>query len=422
MKRSFQSGSEKRKKKRRAEEELKKTKPISQFFRSTVSGTKVNDEAGNDWGGAGNENLDADGDGARDENLDADGDGARNENLDADGDGARDENLDADGDGAGNENLDADGDGARDENLDADGDGARFENLDDVVAKDMDENVKGDNVVITLTEDYDVGLYLDKNASDREKYFMISNTWKAPKNFTWPFSEQTQKSTKKKRYFRQEHIDRYPEFSYSKSKNGILCKYCVLSSNMPVSCGILANSALSRYDRLTGTTGDLESHLSKKYHLDAQSMCLSFKRAYEMNIDVLKLQDRSRSQACQRNRELIKPVIETIIFLGQNNLPFRSSSNNTIDLNNLQPQEGLFRRLLRFRVQSGDTCLKTHLEESSKNAVYTSPDIQNQLISCIGQEIRETIIQRVKRARFYIIMADETTDVSSTEQLSLCFR
>ena len=84
--------------------------------------------------------------------------------------------------------------------------------------------------------------------------------------------------------------------------------------------------------------------------------------------------------------------------------------------------EGNFKRLLRFRVQAGDTNLEDQIKTAPLNACYTSGDIQNQVIKCIGSELRDKVISRVKKSGFYVIMADETTDISSTEQLSLCLR
>ena len=56
------------------------------------------------------------------------------------------------------------------------------------------------------------------------------------------------------------------------------------------------------------------------------------------------------------------------------------------------------------------------------NAKYTSPEIQNQMIAIIGTAILDEIIGRVKVAKFYAIIADETPDMSQTEQLSLLVR
>ena len=56
------------------------------------------------------------------------------------------------------------------------------------------------------------------------------------------------------------------------------------------------------------------------------------------------------------------------------------------------------------------------------NAKYTSPAIQNQMIQLVGSAILDEIVRRVKEAKLYSIIADETPDNSKTEQLSLLVR
>ena len=47
---------------------------------------------------------------------------------------------------------------------------------------------------------------------------------------------------------------------------------------------------------------------------------------------------------------------------------------------------------------------------------------QNQLIECIGEHIRDKIFSEVREAKWYTILCDEVTDVSSQEQLSIVLR
>ena len=44
------------------------------------------------------------------------------------------------------------------------------------------------------------------------------------------------------------------------------------------------------------------------------------------------------------------------------------------------------------------------------------------MIECCGEHIRNTIIQRIKDASFYSILADEAQDVSNMEQIPLVLR
>lgn len=83
---------------------------------------------------------------------------------------------------------------------------------------------------------------------------------------------------------------------------------------------------------------------------------------------------------------------------------------------------GVFFELLRLRIDSGDKVLQNHLENGRKNATYTSPRIQNEIINLCGETIRDMIIADVKQASAYSILADETADISGIEQLSIGVR
>ena len=85
-------------------------------------------------------------------------------------------------------------------------------------------------------------------------------------------------------------------------------------------------------------------------------------------------------------------------------------------------QHGNFWALLQFRVSVGDTVLRDHIGQSSRNATYTSSCIQNQILDILGSTIVGEIVQRVKDATYFTIIADEVTDCSNKEQLSLVLR
>ena len=100
-----------------------------------------------------------------------------------------------------------------------------------------------------------------------------------------------------------------------------------------------------------------------------------------------------------------------------------NDDSGKIDLTKQEVGEENFGRLLRYRaVQCGDANLEEQLISAPRNTGYTSGDIQNQIIECVGAELRQTVVSCVKTAKFYVIMADETTDITATEQLSLCLR
>ena len=83
---------------------------------------------------------------------------------------------------------------------------------------------------------------------------------------------------------------------------------------------------------------------------------------------------------------------------------------------------GNFRALLDFRISSGDTLLQEHLQKAGRNAIYTSPDIQNQIINILGDQIRDKILKKVCSSSCYTLIADEVTDCSNKEQLCIVLR
>ena len=83
---------------------------------------------------------------------------------------------------------------------------------------------------------------------------------------------------------------------------------------------------------------------------------------------------------------------------------------------------GNFLALLEFRVQAGDQVLKEHLQTAQGNALYTSKTIQNQIITICGDLIRRKILQSIRDAGFYSVIADEATDAANHEQLSITIR
>ena len=54
-----------------------------------------------------------------------------------------------------------------------------------------------------------------------------------------------------------------------------------------------------------------------------------------------------------------------------------------------------------------------------KNAKYTSKTIQNELTIICGDLIRNKILERVRQACYFSVLADEATDIFNDEQLSI---
>ena len=73
------------------------------------------------------------------------------------------------------------------------------------------------------------------------------------------------------------------------------------------------------------------------------------------------------------------------------------------------------------RVRAGDKTLENHIQNALRNAKYTSPDIQNELIECCRDLIVEQLVWEVKESRYYSTLVDEATECYMKEQLALIF-
>lgn len=84
-------------------------------------------------------------------------------------------------------------------------------------------------------------------------------------------------------------------------------------------------------------------------------------------------------------------------------------------------RQGNFRALLKYRAK-GDDFLRTVLEGSGKRNKYTSPVIQNKIVQVCNTILLRKIVNKVNKSKCFSVLADETTDISTKEQLSICVR
>lgn len=125
--------------------------------------------------------------------------------------------------------------------------------------------------------------------------------------------------------------------------------------------------------------------------------------------------DNIHNEKVRQNREILKRLIDVVIFLGKQECPFRGH-DETEGSNN----KGLYVELLQF-LSEYDPLLANHLKTST---IFrgTSPSIQNDLIDSIRNVVYDQIVQEISDTPFIAILLDETTDVTNTSQLSTIIR
>ena len=175
---------------------------------------------------------------------------------------------------------------------------------------------------------------------------------------------------------------------------------------------------------------ELEENLAKKSKCDVHKYSALTYTVFIQNMRTkrsINLQiDNQRRLIQQENRQFLKSIVKTVIYLGRNNLPFRGHRDQLKYHAEVgeqsEGQVGVFLNTLNFRVESGDKVLEGHLKNASKNAMYTSAPIQNELIEACGKIILRKLSGEIKKARFFSVIADEASDISRKYQLSLVIR
>ena len=106
----------------------------------------------------------------------------------------------------------------------------------------------------------------------------------------------------------------------------------------------------------------------------------------------------------QINREALHQIISCLKFLCRQGLPIRGDGKEV---------DGNFQQLLRMKAEE-DPKLARWLKR--KEDVYTSPDVQNEVIKVMGLQVLRDIVSDLQDSPFLTIMVDETTDSSNREQ------
>ena len=69
-----------------------------------------------------------------------------------------------------------------------------------------------------------------------------------------------------------------------------------------------------------------------------------------------------------------------------------------------------------------DQVFKNDFLSAGRIPQYISPRMQNEIISICNDLILKQLVDSINRSRFFSVLADETTDISCQEQLTLCAR
>uniref|UniRef100_A0A3B3RJL6 DUF4371 domain-containing protein n=1 Tax=Paramormyrops kingsleyae TaxID=1676925 RepID=A0A3B3RJL6_9TELE len=133
------------------------------------------------------------------------------------------------------------------------------------------------------------------------------------------------------------------------------------------------------------------------------------------NESLLSTLTKEHSKHIQENRSYIKTVAEVLLLTATQNISQRGH-RETSDADN----RGNFLAILNA-IGNHDPFVKKKLT-GSRNAKYTSHQIQNEILDTLAEMVRSSIINEVKESGVFSIMSDETKDTKKKEQISFVLR
>lgn len=177
----------------------------------------------------------------------------------------------------------------------------------------------------------------------------------------------------------------------------------------------------------------ISQHESSPEHLSNLEKWKTLTMGLKLNKTIDKDNLKIINDETKKWRNILHRLLDVTLFLAQQNLAFRGHREDISSEN-----RGNFLELVQLLAKY-DPVLKEHclkLEESAGGSKrvslthqrtkrvpsYLSKGIQNEFILCLGEHVRQKIIEDIKKAKYYGIIFDSTPDESKTDQMSQIIR
>ena len=245
----------------------------------------------------------------------------------------------------------------------------------------------------------DIGLVMQRidKMTDNEKIEYLDTVWKPPSDFAFPFHTEFGRRWRFNNSYLAHNSTKYFNWLvYSAYHDDVYCLPCVLFGKKDqTKLKMLLTEPLNRWNAMATKFRD---HQTKspihKMSIGVMQSLLSEKTNEKQPIDMIL--NKQVSKQVTENREKLVPIIKTVLFCARQNIPLRGHRDDANHLDEKTNNPGNFQELLKFRIDSGDKVLESHLKNCAKNARYRSKTIQNEIIVSAANLIRSKIANEIK--------------------------
>ena len=238
----------------------------------------------------------------------------------------------------------------------------------------------------------------------------VSNSPHQPRNISYP-KVPFGKSTLTFRSFNPSWYNKWQWLHWDVASEKVFCHTCMVAYKQkkliaPKADGAFINNGFQNWKNATVA---FRNHECSGTHKDAVHQMVTIPST---NQDIGVCLSSAMAEERRINRACFLKVLSSIHFLARQGLPLRGDGCGEID--------GNFTQLLKLRASDESS---VHLNEwlKRKSDKYTSHDMQNEMLGVMALKLLRKIADDVRTSKF-TIMVDETTDISTTEQVVIVLR
>lgn len=218
------------------------------------------------------------------------------------------------------------------------------------------------------------------------------------------------------RSFHSEWYSEYNWLEYSVQLDAAFCFCCRLFPNGKMKKMAFTSGGVRNWQ---SATGKFRKHAKSEPHLlslEAWTQYRANQKELGETSSVKSQLSAARQKLVRENRHYIKTMMKCIRFAAVQEIALRGHDECTESEN-----VGNFKELMRL-VSEHDEIVLSRLTKGPQNAVYTSPEVQNEVVNIMAQSVQLEIAREVSDCGVFALLADESRDVSKKEQLSIFVR
>ena len=286
------------------------------------------------------------------------------------------------------------------------------------------QQVDIDLTQMTITSVPDIGI-IDKRNTSQMKSFLKITCFTFPKNIprdadnhAFPFRLLTKALSNGETCTRD-------WLCWSIEKKSLYCVPCFIFNKIATNTSVLADELGWSIDRGWRKLKDrIPSHENSISHKNNYVEWKSANKAATVECSIENLLIAQLTTEANNWKKILERILSVILFLSERGLAFFGSSKRIED-----PSNGNFLGIVEL-LSKYDPLLSEHVklvresQESGKRMQvhYLSTHIQNEFIDLCSSFVQTTILDEIRSAKYYAIIVDATPDCSHKEQTTMVVR